>query len=55
MEENVIEVCVGVGMDQFTPEYIKIVIPRDVVQNKEETIETPKFIVIDSAPDKYIR
>jgi len=37
MEENVIEVCVGVGMDQFTPEYIKIVIPRDVVQNEEET------------------
>ena len=24
--ENVIEVCVGVGMDQLTPEYVKIVI-----------------------------
>lgn len=40
MEENVIEVCVGVGMDQFTPEYIKIVIPRDVVQNEGETKDT---------------
>jgi hypothetical protein len=27
--ENVIEVCVGVGMDQLTPEYIKIVIPSN--------------------------
>jgi len=40
MEENVIEVCVGVGMNQFTPEYIKIVIPRDVVQNGDETKDT---------------
>lgn len=43
MEENVIEVCVGVGMDQFTPEYIKIVIPRDVVQNEEETLFPEKL------------
>lgn len=40
MEENVIEVCVGVGIDQFTPEYIRIVIPKDVVQNEEETKDT---------------
>lgn len=43
MEENVIEVCVGVGIDQFTPEYIKIVIPRDVVQNEEETLFPEKL------------
>mgnify|MGYP003649646020 CR=1 FL=1 len=43
MEENVIEVCVGVGMDQFTPEYIKIVIPKDVVQNEEETLFPEKL------------
>ena len=40
MEENVIEVCVGVGMNQFIPEYIKIVISRDVVQNGDETKDT---------------
>jgi hypothetical protein len=28
-KETVIEVCVGVGMDQLTPEYIKIVIPSN--------------------------
>ena len=43
MEENVIEVCVGVGIDQFTPEYVKIVIPRDVVQNEEETLFPEKL------------
>ena len=43
MEENVIEVCVGVGMDQFTPEYIRIVIPKDVVQNEEETLFPEKL------------
>jgi hypothetical protein len=43
MEENVIEVCVGVGIDQFTPEYIKIVIPRGVVQNEEETLFPEKL------------
>ena len=43
MEENVIEVCVGVGIDQFTPEYIKIVIPRDMVQNEEETLFPEKL------------
>lgn len=43
MEENVIEVCVGIGMDQFTPEYIRIVIPKDVVQNEEETLFPEKL------------
>lgn len=28
-EETVIEVCVGIGLDQLTPEYIKIVIPSN--------------------------
>jgi hypothetical protein len=41
--ENVIEVCVGVGMDQLTPEYIKIVISKDVVQNKKKTFFPKKL------------
>jgi hypothetical protein len=44
-EKNVIEVCVGVGMNQIFPETIKVVI--------EENIKLPNVKEEDRDHDKY--
>jgi hypothetical protein len=45
MEKNVIEICVGVGMNQIFPEVIKIEI--------EEEIKMPNVKEEDRNHDKY--
>ena len=39
--KNVIEICVGVGLDQFFPEIIKIVVEEE--STKMEPIDTDKY------------
>ena len=48
MEKNVIEVCIGVGMNQIFPETIKIVIdgekPVNSIKEDEEKRDYDKYI-----------
>jgi hypothetical protein len=39
--QNVIEICVGVGLNQFFPETIKIVVEEE--PTKMEPIDTDKY------------
>ena len=44
-EKNVIEVCLGVGMNQIFPETIKIIIEdTKSIQEKEEERDYDKYI-----------
>ena len=42
-EKNVIEICVGVGMNQYFPETIKIVIEDEVQPVTDEVIDLDKY------------
>jgi len=56
-KNKTIEVCVGVGMDQLTPEYVTVEIPQLTKKQQEEflqqmescTDKAPKFTVGDKA------
>lgn len=57
--KNKIEICVGIGLDQFTPEYITIEIPNSTdetlfpekLENANKILENTK----DSLPKKRVR
>jgi hypothetical protein len=47
MEEKVIEVCLGVGMNQLFPEVVKIIIPNEEIQEEKEENSEENSISVD--------
>lgn len=46
-DKKFVEVCVGIGMDQFFPEYALIEIPNDVVEEVNEKERTFNLKIIN--------
>jgi hypothetical protein len=42
-EKNYIEVCVGVGTNQFFPEIVKVIIDDYLEEEKEEKLDHEKY------------
>jgi|694.fasta_scaffold26300_17 hypothetical protein len=36
-EKEYVEICVGIGLDQFTPEYIKIPVESEPIKESKKT------------------